>query len=191
MSRHEAGTFPRIEDQRRALMLVSMPVCVSVENEIEVFGEFARCFFRIVNDQDASPCPFDRARWIREVHSELGGLGREALSFVLVVISKYTEERDVQSRKPLEDVGLGDVAGMNDAFDPSLLKERDDSVHVGHLIVGVSDDADPHSGSLSRPTWLDRLSHRGYTPDFVPFRDSWRNMYVEVRRRGRSRDDAM
>ena len=128
---------------------------VSVKDEIEAGREWSRGLLWIVDDENASARPLDRAGRISEIHPQSPRLTGQSLAVVQVVISEDAEQGDGESGEAFEHGRLRDVPGVDHALDAGFLKERHDLVDVAHLIVGVTDDADSHRASLSRHALVD------------------------------------
>ncbi len=150
MPRHEAGAFTRVEDQGLADLFVSMAMGVTVKHEVDLGQNRGRRFFRVVDHENSPACPLKGARGRREVHAESTRLRLEKNSVGLIVVPVDTQHRNVESGESFEHGRTRDIAGMNDAVDPGLVEQGDDSLHIGDSIVGVADDADTHPGMLPR-----------------------------------------
>ena len=133
------------------MAFVPMPVGMSVKNEVEVGREVLGCLFGVVDDHDSAAGPINDSGWIRKVHSVSFGFVFEPPPFAEIVISVYAEKGNLERCEMFEDLGLRDVACVNDSFDVLGAKEFDDSLDIGHSIVGIPDDSDSHPPILSRP----------------------------------------
>ena len=127
--RHDPGTFARIKDELSSAQLVSIQVCVTVQQEFMVFsGEFIY-FQWIMHNEQGSAVPRQLKRWIHEVKAvRVHGLFKR-LAFNIIV-SENAVERCPQRRESIERLRLSDVACMHYALNARLVEEFNYALNV-------------------------------------------------------------
>ena len=70
-----------------------MTMGMAVQNEVDRSVIRRRGDLGIMDDENASTGPFDRARWVDEIHPVSRCLGGQLFSFGQIVISEHAQDR--------------------------------------------------------------------------------------------------
>jgi len=116
----------RIEDEGAFDFLVAVEVGVPMQAEIMAGCQAGFKLEGIVGNEDGLPGPSDFQGAVDQLYSILPGRSLEAWPFPLVIVPVDAVERHGQGRERVENLGLGDVAGMDDAIDSASLEDFDD-----------------------------------------------------------------
>ena len=129
---------------------MAMAMCMTVEDEVESVRPLLRCLLRVMKHENSPAGPFERPRRQDEIQSEARRVHFQSGLMSEIVVAEYAEERSVELRELFENDRFREISGVNDAIDANLIEEAHDSLDIGHSIMGIADDANPHRRMLSR-----------------------------------------
>jgi hypothetical protein len=121
----------RVEDEGAFDFFVAVEVGVSMQAENMAGCQAGFKVKGVVGDEDGLPGPSDFQGAVDQLHSILPGRSIKSWPFALVVVPVDTVERHGQGRERIENLGLGDIAGMDDAIDSASLEDFDDPIDTG------------------------------------------------------------
>ncbi len=130
------------EDQSAVDFFVAVEVGVSMETKNVVGGQEGFEVQWIVGNEDGLPRPSHFEGAIDQLNSMPTGRALQARSLPLVIVPVDAVEGHGQGRERIENLGLGDIAGMYHAIHSASLKNFDDPLDTGQVVVCVAKDAD-------------------------------------------------
>ncbi len=144
MALERPGAFPGAEDQGLPEFLLPIEVSVSMQRQSVMGLEGFLDFQGVVGDQDMPAGPMHLEGRVVEKHAMTSCDSVEMRSLPMVVIAENAVDGQLQGREGLQDLGLGDVAGMHHPIDRMALEDFHDSSDTSQVVMSISDHADHH-----------------------------------------------
>ena len=101
---------------------------------------------RVVHHGDAPAMPVQFQRRVGKLEAVGGNGPIQALALQVIVAENAVQGR-FEVGEDVQGLGLGDVAGVNDALDAGSVEQFNDPGNVLQVVVGVADDANAHGTS--------------------------------------------
>lgn len=131
-------------------MFVAVTMCMAMEYEIDGIRRDVQRVFGVVQDEDSATCPIEGARWQAKIEAESCCIRSELRMIGDVIVPENPIDGRVELGQGLEDGGLGEISCVDDAIHADLIEQIHDPFHIGHSVMCVAHDANPHRAMLSR-----------------------------------------